>query len=129
MKIAYYIAFGNHGPRAVTPPGEGMQVFIRVVGALVVSFVIFATVRMFAGPAPSTMNKEWQEATNEYLRVWALISPHFVSGNSQNKGEPEIYRLERRNQNANNTTGTKLRAHLRYLVRRLQRTRPSPIPT
>ena len=46
---------------------------VRVVGALVVTFVLFATIRMFAGPAPSTMNKEWQEATNEYLRVCALL--------------------------------------------------------
>ena len=34
-----------------------------------VSFVIFVTIRAFAGPAPSTMNKEYQEATNEYLKV------------------------------------------------------------
>lgn len=36
---------------------------------LLASFGIFATMRAFAGPAPSTMNKEYQEATNEYLKV------------------------------------------------------------
>lgn len=39
-----------------------------------VSFVIFCLIRLAARPAPSTMNKEWQEATNEYLRV--RYSPH-----------------------------------------------------
>lgn len=34
-----------------------------------VSFVIFVAIRAFAGPGPSTMNKEWEEATNEYLKV------------------------------------------------------------
>lgn len=27
------------------------------------------SMRMFAKPAPHTMNKEWQEAANEYLKV------------------------------------------------------------
>ena len=30
---------------------------------------IFAATRYFAGPAPRTMNKEWQEQTNEYFKV------------------------------------------------------------
>jgi hypothetical protein len=34
-----------------------------------VSFVIFATIRSFAKSAPESMNKEYQEATNEYLKV------------------------------------------------------------
>lgn len=31
--------------------------------------------RFFGGPPPSTMNKEWQEATNEYLKVGNGRSP------------------------------------------------------
>ncbi|KAG9242245.1 mitochondrial cytochrome c oxidase-like protein subunit V [Calycina marina] len=69
QKAAYYIAFGNHGPRATAPPGEGRTIFLQVMAGLAASFVLFATIRMFAGPAPSTMNKEWQEATNEYLKA------------------------------------------------------------
>lgn len=33
------------------------------------SFGLFVTIRMFAKGSPSTMNKEYQEATNEYLKV------------------------------------------------------------
>lgn len=66
---AYWIAFGPHGPRAVTPPGEGWKVLGYTLGGVAVSFAIFATVRMFAGKEPSTMTKEYQEASNEYLIV------------------------------------------------------------
>lgn len=72
---AYYIAFGAHGPRAQSPPGEGWKVAGYTFLGLAVSGVIFATIRAFAGPAPSTMNREWEEATNEYLKVrdaWCL---------------------------------------------------------
>lgn len=40
------------------------------------SLAIFASTRMFAKPAPHTMNKEWQEAANEYLKVRS--SPEFA---------------------------------------------------
>ena len=67
--LAYWIAFGPHGPRALDPPGEGRQVFGIVVLALVVSCVLFALVRLLARGPPNTMTKEYQELTNEYLRV------------------------------------------------------------
>jgi hypothetical protein len=34
-----------------------------------ISAVLFFTIHSFAKPPPRTMTKEWQEATNEYLRV------------------------------------------------------------
>ena len=34
-----------------------------------VSLVIFWIIRQFARPAPKTMNAQWQEMSNEYLRV------------------------------------------------------------
>ena len=34
-----------------------------------ISCLIFLGIREMAGPAPSTMTKEWQEASNEYLKV------------------------------------------------------------
>jgi len=67
-KAAYWIAFGPHGPRALPPPDEGKKVFIYAASGVLLSFVIFATMRSFAKPAPHTMTKEWQEATNEYLK-------------------------------------------------------------
>ena len=37
--------------------------------AVGISCVIFWLIRLQAGAPPSTMTKEYQEATNEYLRV------------------------------------------------------------
>ncbi|KAK4115640.1 cytochrome c oxidase subunit IV [Canariomyces notabilis] len=68
-KAAYWIAFGPHGPRALPPPGENKTVALGVAAGIAVSLGIFVLVRSFAKPAPHTMTKEWQEATNEYLRA------------------------------------------------------------
>ncbi|KAL1836781.1 hypothetical protein VTJ49DRAFT_4652 [Mycothermus thermophilus] len=67
-KAAYWIAFGPHGPRSLPPPGEGKKVAIYTAIGLGVSFAIFGTMRAFAKPAPKTMTKEWQEASNEFLK-------------------------------------------------------------
>lgn len=70
--IAYWVAFGPHGPRALPPPGEGLKVFSYTMIGVVAAGLIFATTRAFAREGPSTMNKEWQEATNEYMKVCFL---------------------------------------------------------
>ncbi|KAI9716935.1 MAG: Cytochrome c oxidase subunit 5 [Candelaria pacifica] len=66
-KAAYWIAFGPHGPRALPPPGEGWRVFrttaLGVGIALVIGFIGVAVKNN-----PKTMTKEYQEATNEYLK-------------------------------------------------------------
>lgn len=67
-KAAYWISFGPHGPRAGSPPGETRQVITIVVAALAASTVIFFGVHSLSRPPPRTMTKEWQEATNEYLK-------------------------------------------------------------
>ena len=36
---------------------------------IAISAVLFFTIHSFARPQPRTMTKEWQEATNEYLKV------------------------------------------------------------
>ncbi|MCJ1354244.1 MAG: Cytochrome c oxidase subunit 5A [Icmadophila ericetorum] len=66
--LAYWIAFGPHGPRSLPPPGEGRRVFGYTMGFVGISFVLFWIVHAQARPPPGTMNKEYQEATNEYLR-------------------------------------------------------------
>jgi len=68
-KAAYWIAFGPHGPRALPPPGEGQKVALYTVIGILISLGIFSTTRMLAKPAPHTMTKEWQEASNEYLKT------------------------------------------------------------
>jgi len=65
-KASYWIAFGPHGPRAVPPPGEGTKVFWYTMIGVGVSFALFYAVRLAARPPPSTMTKEWQEASEEY---------------------------------------------------------------
>ncbi|KAI1825144.1 cytochrome c oxidase subunit IV family [Xylaria intraflava] len=67
-KAAYWIAFGPHGPRAQSPPGENRKVALYTGIGLLVSLTIFSTMRLFAGAAPSTMTQEYQEATNEFLK-------------------------------------------------------------
>ncbi|EFR00792.1 cytochrome c oxidase polypeptide V [Nannizzia gypsea CBS 118893] len=65
-RAAYWIAFGPHGPRAETPKGEGMKIFVQLMKYIVISAGIFYAARLFGGSPPKTMTKEWQEATNEY---------------------------------------------------------------
>jgi cytochrome c oxidase subunit 4 len=72
-QTAYYIAFGAHGPRALPPPGEGWKVAGYTAVGILASFLLFVGIRMGAKGTPSTMNKEYQEATNEYLKVWNLL--------------------------------------------------------
>ena len=72
--VAYFIAFGPHGPRAEPPPGIGWWYAKWTTAAFALACVLLVIIRSFAGPPPSTMNKEWQEATNEYLKVIFTIS-------------------------------------------------------
>ena len=76
---AYWIAFGPHGPRALPPPGEGWTVFTYTMAGLGVAFLLMWFARSMARPPPSTMTKEWQEQTNEYLKVFPPIIPIFAS--------------------------------------------------
>lgn len=67
--IAYWIAFGPHGPRALPPPGENWYVFKTTMLCIGISIVLFCAIRMFARPAPKTMTAQYQEMSNEYLKV------------------------------------------------------------
>ncbi|KAI0007951.1 cytochrome c oxidase subunit IV [Xylariaceae sp. FL0662B] len=67
-KAAYWIAFGPHGPRAQPPADEGRKVVWGTIIGLLVSFALFAGIRAFGGQAPRTMTKEYQEASNEYIK-------------------------------------------------------------
>lgn len=80
---AYWIAFGPHGPRAQAPPGENTKVFLYTIIGVLAAGGVFGFTRYFARGTPHTMNKEWQEATNEYLRV-------SISGIRQRNGHISI---------------------------------------
>ena len=93
-KAAYYISFGPHGPRAVDPPGEGKKVALYTVVGVGISFLIFFTIRQFAGQPPHTMTKEWQEASNEYLKsqnsdpMTGIASENFYKGKGMVQSPP-----------------------------------------
>lgn len=69
VSIAYWIAFGPHGPRAMDPPGSGARVAWGVAIGLAASVGIFGVIRFFAKPVPYTMSQEYQEQSNEFLIV------------------------------------------------------------
>lgn len=79
MIIAYWIAFGPHGPRTVDAPGAGARVAWGVAVGLAASLALFAGIRVAAKPAPYTMNKEYQEASNELLKVYTYLSIYQIN--------------------------------------------------
>ena len=80
---AYWIAFGPHGPRAEAPPGESTKIFTYTVLGVAASLVIFLTTHHLANPPPSTLTKEWEEATNEYFKVRPNQTPAATSTQSR----------------------------------------------
>ncbi|KAF2155852.1 cytochrome c oxidase subunit IV [Myriangium duriaei CBS 260.36] len=84
-KAAYWIAFGPHGPRAQTPPGENAKVFAYTLIGCGAAAVLFLTTRYFARPPPKTMNKEYQEQSDEYLKE-ANVEPITGISNPEFKG-------------------------------------------
>ncbi|KAI8576988.1 hypothetical protein K450DRAFT_253826 [Umbelopsis ramanniana AG] len=68
-KAAYYIAFGAHGPREpITKPGHNLKVVIGTIGVVAASAALFYVIRQNAIEKPKTISKEWEEATNEYMK-------------------------------------------------------------
>ncbi|SGZ58244.1 CIC11C00000000973 [Sungouiella intermedia] len=61
-KAAYYISFGEWGPRKpLYAPGDKSKIFWGTVAGLVAGVGLFAVIR-------STLEREWQEKTDEYLK-------------------------------------------------------------
>ncbi|CAG8586754.1 6271_t:CDS:2 [Diversispora eburnea] len=68
-KTAYYISFGPHGPREpYLKPGHTNKLIAGITGVVVISFGLFYLAHRAVPDKPLSMNKEWQEATNEKLR-------------------------------------------------------------
>ncbi|KAI0389689.1 cytochrome c oxidase subunit IV family [Xylariaceae sp. FL0594] len=93
-RAAYWIAFGPHGPRAQPPADENRKVALYTAVGVLVSFAIFATIRAFGGEAPSTMTKEYEEASNEFLRAQRAepitgLSSEGYSGKGQVQSAPK----------------------------------------
>lgn len=57
-QAAYFVAFGEHGPRAnVHPPGFHYKVMLGTIIGLAASSLLFYGIRMTASPPPKTMTK------------------------------------------------------------------------
>lgn len=68
-KAAYYISFGEWGPRKpLHAPGEAQFIVMTVAGCMVASMVIYLGITSFGAKGPSTLNREWQDASDEYLK-------------------------------------------------------------
>lgn len=90
--IAYWIAFGPHGPRAQAPKGEGWKITFKVLQLTGVSVALFYLVHAFAGKQPKTMSKEWQEASNEYAKVSISQYAVLFFGSGGTSGTPVPFR-------------------------------------
>ncbi|KAG0167200.1 Cytochrome c oxidase subunit 5A [Apophysomyces sp. BC1034] len=79
-KAAYYIAFGPHGPREpLTGANHSVKVFGGVMAVLAASGALFYMIRVGGKEKPHTFNKEWREATNEYLKSQNSNPVHGIS--------------------------------------------------
>ncbi|KAH3670351.1 hypothetical protein WICMUC_004847 [Wickerhamomyces mucosus] len=68
-RAAWYVSYGAWGPRRpIHPKGEAGKITTGVLIGLGVSLSIFLTIRAFAPEPPKTLTREWQEASDEYLK-------------------------------------------------------------
>ncbi|CUM65671.1 uncharacterized protein PRCAT00003319001 [Priceomyces carsonii] len=68
-RSAYYISFGEWGPRKpLYGPGDRAKVVYGVLGGIGLAVLLFAGLRSLAAPDPTTLNKQWQEKSDEYLK-------------------------------------------------------------
>ncbi|PKY44098.1 cytochrome c oxidase subunit IV [Rhizophagus irregularis] len=67
-KAAYYISFGNYGPREFYESHHTGKIIAGVTGLLIVSGGFFFMTKKAVTERPKTLNKEWEEATNERMR-------------------------------------------------------------
>ena len=96
---AYWIAFGPHGPRALPPPDETFKVVTYTIAGVAAAVVLMFIVKQFARPPPSTMNKEWEEQTNEYLKVcfipWLLDTDCVAHAGYDRHNDPSPFLVSR----------------------------------
>jgi len=102
-----------------------MKIFMYVMVAIGATGVLFGTARFFARPPPATMTKEYQEASNEYLKV---CSSHEINHCPCDGASVYICNNDIRIPMLTTllTTGPQRRAHHWYLIRGLRRPRSGP---
>ncbi|KAK7203471.1 cytochrome c oxidase subunit IV-domain-containing protein [Myxozyma melibiosi] len=74
-RASFYISYGPWGPRKpMHGPYDTYKIIGGVILGLAASVVLFATARSFGGPAPRTLNRQWQEASDERYNT-GLVEP------------------------------------------------------
>lgn len=89
-KATWYISYGAWGPRKpIHPEGEVKKITTGVAAIVIVAGALFALSRYMSEGLPRTMNREWQEATNEHLKE-KNVNPFsgFNMVQSRSKGLP-----------------------------------------
>ncbi|XP_006456398.1 COX4 subunit IV of cytochrome c oxidase [Agaricus bisporus var. bisporus H97] len=72
-KAAYYVAFGPHGPRApIDTAADRFKIYLYTTGLIALTGVVYYGIHLMAPPAPRTLTKEWEEATNERAKEMKL---------------------------------------------------------
>ncbi|CAI2177095.1 6429_t:CDS:2 [Funneliformis geosporum] len=67
-KAAYYLAFGNHGPREeFGQSGKTGKIIAGVSGVIIIGSGLYYLSKIAVTDKPRTINKEWEEATNERM--------------------------------------------------------------
>lgn len=68
-RAIWFVHYGPYGPRKPLYTTEDKIWIARTVAlSLVFCGVLYAYLRSLAAPAPKTMTREWQEASDEYLK-------------------------------------------------------------
>ncbi|KAJ1918243.1 cytochrome c oxidase [Mycoemilia scoparia] len=78
-KAAYYVAYGLHGVREPREkPGDTQKIILGTLGLIAISLSVSTYLRT-KGEVPRTMNKEWQQASNEYAKENNMNPIHGIS--------------------------------------------------
>lgn len=125
LSTAYWIAFGPHGPRAEDPPGTNARIAWGVTIGVAASVAIFGAIRLAAKPAPYTMTQEYQEESNEFLKVCIPLSPASPASFTRRRriGPPMAPHMLTRV----SRTGPSRQPRHRHLLRRLHRQGRRPV--
>lgn len=68
-RAAWYISYGNWGPRKpIHPKGEVAQITKGIIYVILASVGVFGFIRVISQGEGRTFNKKWQEASNEILK-------------------------------------------------------------
>ncbi|KAK9378547.1 uncharacterized protein V2V93DRAFT_375947 [Kockiozyma suomiensis] len=88
-RASFYISYGPWGPRKpMHEPYDNYKILGGTIIGLAASVAAFAFARSFGGPEPVSLNRQWQEATDERFNT-GLVEP-FRGKWSQVQSKPAV---------------------------------------